>query len=74
MNKCPECGKFLKNVTAKCRRWDDKIFVTGTCKTHGSVAPIDWVADDFQWDDDSKIGDVTDACEFQDFEIAWAQR
>lgn len=65
--KCPECGTFLKNVLAKCRRWDDRIFVSGVCKVHGSVEPTDWEADDFEWEDDSKIGDVTDTSEPEDF-------
>lgn len=49
--KCPTCGKFLKDVDVKLRVLDDRIFVKGTCKTHGDVEPTDWDADMFTFED-----------------------
>jgi len=44
--KCPQCGKFLKDVSAEAI-FDDIRRVWGICKTHGIVEPDDWCWDDF---------------------------
>lgn len=59
MNKCPKCGKFLKNVEAKMRVFDEKISVTGRCKTHGQVEPTDWDADDFRFSEADLVAGIT---------------
>lgn len=53
--KCPQCGKFLSNISAKKRLLNDEIFdVKGTCIKHGEVEPNDWEADDFNFEDDEE--------------------
>lgn len=43
--QCPRCGRFLADVLARDR--GEVLVVTGRCKTHGRVEPLDWDADDF---------------------------
>lgn len=46
--KCPECGKFLKNVAAIVNGFDEVVQVEGDCKTHGVVKNFsDWDYSDF---------------------------
>jgi hypothetical protein len=45
--KCPECGKFLKDVTAMVNGFDEIKEVEGYCRTHGKVRPTDWAYWDF---------------------------
>jgi hypothetical protein len=51
MSKCPECGKFLKDVTAIINGNDDIKKVFGFCKKHGKVNPTDWSYEDFVHND-----------------------
>jgi len=49
MNKCPKCGRWLKDVTCRIDQLTDDIEdVTGFCKKHGCVRPDDWEADQFE--------------------------
>lgn len=45
--KCPECGKFLKDVTADINGFNEIISVEGFCKKHGTVEPTDWCYENF---------------------------
>ena len=46
--KCPNCGKFLKNVVAIVNGFDEVIRVLGDCKIHGEVENVtDWEYSDF---------------------------
>lgn len=47
MSRCPECKKYLKNVTALVSGFDDILEVTGWCKKHGEVKTDDWEYWDF---------------------------
>ncbi len=47
MSKCPECGKWLKNVYADLNQENEILKVTGQCKKHGEVEPTDWEYWDF---------------------------
>lgn len=48
---CPNCGRFIGNVTAMCRgtEGDEKIqLVYGDCRAHGRVVTrTDWVREEF---------------------------
>jgi len=47
-HRCPECGKFLKNVAAIVNGADEIVRVEGDCKTHGKVDNVsDWEYWDF---------------------------
>ena len=48
--RCPDCGWFLGKVDAIQRKWDECIFVMGWCKRHGWRTPIDWDAEDFDFE------------------------
>lgn len=40
--KCPECGKFLKQVEATINGANEVVKVEGICKKHGVVEPTGW--------------------------------
>lgn len=44
--KCPECGKFLKNIEVVTNGLQEVLSVQGDCKEHGAVNPTDWDYDD----------------------------
>jgi hypothetical protein len=45
--KCPECGKFLREVKADVDIEKNILRVVGTCVKHGEVEPTDWSYEDF---------------------------
>ncbi len=46
--KCPECGRFIKDVVANINELTDEIEeVEGICSKHGKVNPTDWECEDF---------------------------
>ena len=46
-HQCPECGKFLAEVTAMINGLGKIVEVVGICKTCEVVHPTDWDYDDF---------------------------
>lgn len=60
MSKCPQCGRFLKNVNALVNGFDEIQKVEGRCAKHGIIETSDWEYWDFYPGEESPKADQSE--------------